>query len=72
MTKASLIAEPGKHEIMVARVFNAPRKLVFKAMPNAQQLTLEGQTHEVAAGAIAPVLVEFFTSKEVSNSGSKS
>ncbi len=31
-----------------------------KAMPNAQHRTLEGQTHEVAAEAIAPVLVEFF------------
>jgi hypothetical protein len=33
-----------------------------KAIPNAQHRTLEGQTHEVAAEAIAPVLVEFFTS----------
>jgi pimeloyl-ACP methyl ester carboxylesterase len=33
-----------------------------KAIPNAQQRTLEGQTHEVAAEAIAPVLVEFFSS----------
>jgi pimeloyl-ACP methyl ester carboxylesterase len=32
------------------------------AMPNAQHRTLEGQTHEVAADAIAPLLVEFFTS----------
>jgi len=32
------------------------------AMPHAQHRTLEGQTHEVAAKAIAPVLVEFFTS----------
>ena len=32
------------------------------AIPNAQHRTLEGQTHEVAAEAIAPVLVEFFTS----------
>ena len=30
------------------------------AIPNAQRRTLEGQTHEVAAEAIAPVLVEFF------------
>jgi pimeloyl-ACP methyl ester carboxylesterase len=33
------------------------------AMPNAQHRTLEGQTHEVAAEAIAPVLVEFFKSE---------
>jgi pimeloyl-ACP methyl ester carboxylesterase len=31
-----------------------------KAIPNAQHRVLEGQTHEVAAEAIAPVLVEFF------------
>ena len=31
------------------------------AMPNAQHRTLEGQPHEVAADAIAPVLMEFFT-----------
>ena len=30
------------------------------AIPNAQHRTLEGQPHEVAAEAIAPVLVEFF------------
>jgi uncharacterized protein YndB with AHSA1/START domain len=32
MTKADLIAEPGKHEIIMSRVFNAPRDLVFKVM----------------------------------------
>jgi hypothetical protein len=32
------------------------------AIPNAQHRTLEGQTHEVATEAIAPVLVEFFNS----------
>jgi pimeloyl-ACP methyl ester carboxylesterase len=35
------------------------------AMPHAQHRTLEGQTHEVAAEALAPVLVEFFTSSAV-------
>jgi pimeloyl-ACP methyl ester carboxylesterase len=30
------------------------------AMPNAQHRTLEGQTHEVESGALAPVLIEFF------------
>ncbi|QBD80430.1 alpha/beta hydrolase [Ktedonosporobacter rubrisoli] len=33
-----------------------------KAMPNARQQTLEGQTHEVKAEALAPVLTEFFNS----------
>jgi pimeloyl-ACP methyl ester carboxylesterase len=36
-------------------------KLV-SAIPNAQHRKLEGQTHEVAAEAIAPVLVDFFKS----------
>jgi hypothetical protein len=30
------------------------------AIPNAQHNTLDGQTHEVAAEALAPVLIEFF------------
>jgi len=33
-----------------------------KAIPNAQLCTLEGQTHDVANEALAPVLVNFFTS----------
>lgn len=33
-----------------------------KALPNAEQRTLEGQTHEVEASVLAPVLVEFFNS----------
>ena len=33
-----------------------------KAIPNAQHRTLEGQTHEVTAEALAPALVEFFNS----------
>jgi hypothetical protein len=32
------------------------------AMPNAQHQTLAGQTHDVKAEVIGPVLVEFFTS----------
>jgi pimeloyl-ACP methyl ester carboxylesterase len=34
---------------------------VALALPNAQRRTLEGQTHDVAPEALAPVLVEFFT-----------
>ena len=33
------------------------------AIPGARHRTLEGQTHEVAAEALAPVLVEFFSSR---------
>lgn len=32
MTKGNLIAEPGKHEIIMTRVFDAPRDLVFKVL----------------------------------------
>lgn len=32
-----------------------------QAMPNGQQRTLAGQTHEVAAAVLAPVLIAFFT-----------
>lgn len=35
-------------------------KTLANAIPNSQHRTLEGQTHEVSAEAIAPVLVEFF------------
>jgi hypothetical protein len=31
-----------------------------KVIPNAQQRTLEGQTHDVNLEVLAPVLVEFF------------
>jgi hypothetical protein len=40
-------------------------KALAQAMPQAQHRTLEGQTHEVAAEALAPVLVEFFNSNAV-------
>lgn len=35
-------------------------KTLANAIPNAQHQTLEGQTHEVSAEALAPVLIEFF------------
>lgn len=34
------------------------------AIPNAQRRTLSGQTHEVQADVLAPVLVEFFTGEQ--------
>ncbi len=36
-------------------------QVVAHAFPNAQHRTLEGQTHDVAPDALAPVLEEFFT-----------
>jgi pimeloyl-ACP methyl ester carboxylesterase len=35
-------------------------KTLMQAMPNAQHRILEGQSHEVSAEALAPLLVEFF------------
>ena len=35
-------------------------KALAKAIPHSQHRTLEGQTHEVAAEALAPALIEFF------------
>ncbi|MBX3084151.1 MAG: SRPBCC family protein [Anaerolineae bacterium] len=32
MTKATVIAEPGTYEIIMSRVFNAPRELVYKTI----------------------------------------
>lgn len=34
--RTALIAEPGKQEFTIARVFDAPRELVFKAMTDAE------------------------------------
>jgi hypothetical protein len=38
----------------------AGAEAVVQALPNAERRTLEGQTHEVAADALAPVLREFY------------
>jgi pimeloyl-ACP methyl ester carboxylesterase len=35
-------------------------RTLVEAMPHAEHRTLEGQTHDVAADALAPVLVKFF------------
>ena len=43
--------------------FMHPTALALASLiPNAQHRTLEGQTHEVSADALAPVLIEFFKS----------
>jgi pimeloyl-ACP methyl ester carboxylesterase len=39
-------------------------KALVKAIPHAQYRLLKGQGHEVAPGAIAPVLIEFFKGSE--------
>lgn len=38
MTKAKLIAEPGSHEIIMSRIFDAPRELVFKVMTDPRHI----------------------------------
>jgi hypothetical protein len=43
-------------------VQNAVQAIV-KVLPNAQQRTLEGQSHNVSMKVLAPVLVEFFSEK---------
>jgi hypothetical protein len=37
-------------------------RTLSQAMPHARQRTLEGQTHDINPGVLAPVLVEFFRS----------
>jgi hypothetical protein len=38
-------------------------KTLAKKIPNAEHRIVQGQTHEVSAEALAPVLIEFFTKK---------
>ncbi len=49
---ANLVNMPFMHETVAA---------LAKAMPHAQQRTLEGQTHDVNTDVLAPILVEFFS-----------
>jgi hypothetical protein len=37
-------------------------RTLSQAMPHAQHRTLEGQTHDINPGVLAPVLVEFLRS----------
>jgi pimeloyl-ACP methyl ester carboxylesterase len=37
-------------------------RILSQAIPQGQLRTLEGQTHEVNPGVLAPVLVDFFSS----------
>jgi uncharacterized protein YndB with AHSA1/START domain len=36
MAKVNIIAEPGKQEFVITRMFNAPKELVFKAFTNPE------------------------------------
>ncbi|HEX6035831.1 MAG TPA: alpha/beta hydrolase [Anaerolineales bacterium] len=67
--EADVPAEQAARVTMPALVMNGSASFPFmhtmavalaKAMPKGKHQTLEGQTHEVTAEALAPVLVEFF------------
>lgn len=57
VTMPTLIIDGGKSPLWVR---NAMRSLV-NVLPNAKYRTLEGQTHIVKPGALAPVLKDFFS-----------
>jgi pimeloyl-ACP methyl ester carboxylesterase len=55
----ALVADGGKSPAWIHNGVQA----VADAVPDSQRQTLPGQTHQVKAAALAPVLVEFFTGK---------
>jgi pimeloyl-ACP methyl ester carboxylesterase len=66
---ASIPTERAARVVVPALIMNGEASYPFmhvtamalaRAMPRAQHRILEGQTHEVDPGALAPVLVEFF------------
>lgn len=58
--KAQTLVMDGGANLQYLPFMHASAMALAKAIPHAQQRTLEGQTHDVKAQAIAPVLVEFF------------
>ena len=59
VTVPTLVMDGGQSCVMPFMHATAPA--LAKAIPHAQQRTLEGQTHDVNLEVLAPVLVEFFT-----------
>jgi pimeloyl-ACP methyl ester carboxylesterase len=55
-----LVMDGGANLAVMPFMHNTATALA-KAMPHAQQRTLEGQTHDVNLEVLAPVLAEFFT-----------
>lgn len=55
-TSPTLVIVGGESEAF----FQNGTQALVDILPNAQRRTLKGQTHEVSAEALAPVLVEFF------------
>ncbi len=60
--KAPTLLMDGGANLQVMPFMHASATALAKAIPHAQQRTLEGQSHAVEAQALAPVLVEFFNS----------
>jgi pimeloyl-ACP methyl ester carboxylesterase len=61
VTVPTLVVDGGKSPAWIRHA----TKAVADALPNAQHRTLEGQTHNVAATALSPVLMEFFAAQQV-------
>jgi pimeloyl-ACP methyl ester carboxylesterase len=61
MTVPTLVVDGGKSPAWMRQAMRA----LADVLPNAQRRTLEGQTHNVAAKALTPVVVEFFASRQV-------
>jgi pimeloyl-ACP methyl ester carboxylesterase len=59
VTMPTLVIGGGKSPSIVQNAVQA----IVKVLPNGQQHTLEGQSHNVSMKVLAPVLVEFFTEK---------
>jgi pimeloyl-ACP methyl ester carboxylesterase len=63
ITVPALVMDGGANLTMMPFMHTTAAALA-KAIPHAQQRTLEGQTHDVNLEVLAPVLVEFFTKDE--------
>jgi pimeloyl-ACP methyl ester carboxylesterase len=59
--KTTTLIMDGGANLQFMPFMHATATTLAKTIPHAHQRTLEGQTHDVKAEALAPVLVEFFT-----------
>ncbi len=60
--KASTLVMDGGANLTMLPFMHQTASALAMAIPGAQQRTLDGQTHDVKAEVIAPVLIEFFKS----------
>jgi hypothetical protein len=59
--KSQTLVMVGGANLTMMPFMHAGALALAKAIPGAQQRTLENQTHDVKAEALAPVLVDFFS-----------